>query len=183
MTDELLQLLSLTWNEVKNDPALYLKLQKQYALEKRDNGCCLKVFDAYFKNHKNKLTQKKMAKVEKSNSENYELKEGAQVYLRSKNIIVTNANITDELGAAILDEMPGHRGNFVRTPGGETPAKKSTGKKKDDSGSEDPHNLKPKEVLSKAEIKEKLAALGVPEKEYKLLNLEKLQELLAEKQK
>lgn len=48
----------------------------------------------------------------------YELREGVMIWLPGKGIHVTNANLTDKLGKAILKEFPAHKVSFVRMPEG-----------------------------------------------------------------
>lgn len=67
-----------------------------YKEEKGDDACCDSVIQNYF------LKKKRQLKLSNMKTNNFKLKSGALMDLPSKNIHVTNANLTDEIALELL---------------------------------------------------------------------------------
>lgn len=119
--EELTKLLALgKWQDIKDDAVVKQKLSEVYAYEMHDWPCCDPVLESYFTNHRNKAKKKMITKTAPK-SENFEIKKGKKgnavvLTLKSKNIDVTNSNLTDELAVELLKENPKNINNFSIYP-------------------------------------------------------------------
>lgn len=120
--EELTKLLALgKWQDIKDNAVVKQKLAEVYSYEMHDSPCCDSVLESYFTNHRNKAKKKTMINKPAPNSENFEIKKAKSnlslvLHLKSKNIDVTNNNLTDELAVELLKENPKNINNFSIYP-------------------------------------------------------------------
>lgn len=104
---------ALSWKRVQSDPKALRWIYFHYRERHKIGACCDGVIKEYF------LAEKKSLKIrsymkQKSNCR-YELKQGAVVYLKSRSIHLTNANLTDELAEELLSN-PVYKKYFEKLP-------------------------------------------------------------------
>lgn len=109
-------------------------------------------------------------------SENYALREGMVLRLKSENLDVSNYNLTDEIALALLQENPKNRNNFAKLP-------EDNGSSENNSGGSGSAGGDDYSQLSKGDMYKMLKEMQIDEKEFIKLNKADLLAFLLEKKK